>query len=174
MEGAFGSAVTRRWPFLSAQNYLSAPARRGLERQWVIHHPGDDVAPWGWPNARSIPAGRAGLLDGERDPHSFLVVGLLLGLVVDVAGQHVAARLEVEGLGSLLAWGELRDLADGLDALAFLVHGPVGIGRQVDGREVGLDDDELMVILRSLVRDVEGDLPLLDGILRWDHRELLE
>src|SRR5436309_13293771 len=73
MEGAFGSAVTRRWPFLSAQNYLSAPARRGLERQWVIHHPGDDVAPWGVAERAGLAS--AGVLVGEQGAEDQRVVG---------------------------------------------------------------------------------------------------
>jgi hypothetical protein len=65
-------------------------------------------------------------------------LGLALLLLDDVADEHVAARLQLEGLAAGLADLELLDLSERLDPRAFLVDPALGRGRERIRLQVGL------------------------------------
>jgi hypothetical protein len=85
-------------------------------------------------------------------------VRLLLVLVVDVAYEDVVAGVEVHGQRLALADGDVLDLVDHLDPLAFLVDGAGVVGGKLGRAEVGPDHDELVRVVRTVVRDVERDV----------------
>jgi len=110
----------------------------------------------------------------ERGSHALLIVDdRLVALVLDdVADQDVAPGLERNReLGRVDR--DVLDLVDELDALALLVHRAVRRGWQRVRRQVGLEDEELVRVLGTVVRqaDVAGryrirsrqDGELLDG-----------
>jgi hypothetical protein len=97
------------------------------------------------------------LLDREGRAHPLLVVGLGLSFLVhDVADEYVAARRQIEGAAAGLADLELFNLSDDLDSRAFLVDLALRGGRQFARVQVGLDDDQLVRVLRPGVLGLDA------------------
>jgi hypothetical protein len=86
-------------------------------------------------------------------------VGLLLFLVPDVADDDVVAGLEIDGETPALADRDVLGLADELEPLSGLVHCIVLVGRQLGEPEVGPEQDELVDVAGTVVRDVEVTSP---------------